>query len=275
MRHLIYFLGLLILVLTSSCNQSVNEQNNNSEVIYGSKPYARYWWFASEIRKEDVKSNLDYLKSNGFGGVELAFVYPLNAFDPSDTTYTSRYEWLSTDWKNIVDFTICYADSIGLGCDLTLGTLWPFGDSKVTFDKATQRFGDSNWRQEITRSWEFPQKGYVIDHLTPGNYLPYFNRLIEAFPQPKVNKPQAYFIDSWEVETEYLWCEAFQVDFNRRFGYDIVPLMDSIYEPGNEDYLFDYMSLISDKVLKFYSDFTQNLLTIYQRKTRYQDSTVI
>jgi len=36
------------------------------------KPYTRWWWFASEIRKDDVARQLDWLKERGFGGVEIA-----------------------------------------------------------------------------------------------------------------------------------------------------------------------------------------------------------
>jgi hypothetical protein len=236
--------------------------NNNQSFSLNSKPYTRYWWFASEIKKEDVKYNLDWLKSHGFGGVELAWVYPLNRFNPEDTTYTPRQEWLSPEWQEIVEYTIRYADSIGLGCDLTLGTLWPFGDSYVTFDQATQKYGDPTWRQVITRSWEHPKPGYVIDHLTPKNYLPYFNRMIKAFPRPGTHLAQSYFIDSWEVETEKLWCDGFDSDFISAFGYDITPHMDSIYNPSNHRYLYDYMTLISDKVLGFYSDFDSSLNSV-------------
>jgi hypothetical protein len=224
-----------------------------------SKPYTRYWWFASMIKEEDVKFNLDWLKSNGFGGVEVAWVYPLNRFNKNDTSYTPRQEWLSPEWQKIVDFTILYADSIGLGCDLTFGTLWPFGDTKVTFDQATQKFGDSKWRQEITRSWEHPKSGYVIDHLTKKNYQPYFDRLMNAFPKPKTKIQQSYFIDSWEVETEKLWSEDFSNDFFNRFGYKIDNYMDSIYSPKNKHQLYDYTSLLSDKVLEFYKNYTDIL----------------
>lgn len=232
-----------------------------------SKPYARYWWFASTIKKEDVRYNLDWLKANGFGGVELAWVYPLNRFNPDDTTYTPRQEWLSPEWNKIVDFTVRYADSAGLGCDLTFGTLWPFGDSHVTFDQATRRFGDPGWRQVITRSWQHPRSGYVVDHLTPDNYIPYFERLIKAFPRPSTQIPQSYFIDSWEVETEKLWSEGFAEDFRGKYGYDIVPFMDSIYEPVNRQYLYDYMKLVSDKVLEFYRlfDSTLNSAGVFSR----------
>ncbi len=70
----------------------------------------------------------------------------VNSLNPLDTTYTPRQEWLSRDWNKIVESAICYADSIGLGCDLTFGTLWPFGDSYVPFEEATQRYGDPEWR---------------------------------------------------------------------------------------------------------------------------------
>jgi hypothetical protein len=34
-----------------------------------SKPYTRWWWFASIIKKEDIVDQLDWLKKNNFGGV--------------------------------------------------------------------------------------------------------------------------------------------------------------------------------------------------------------
>ncbi len=251
------FSTLLFITLITAISCSV--ANRKSATSASSKPYTRYWWFASTIKKEDVRYNLNWLKENGFGGVEIAWVYPLNRFNPKDTTYTPRQEWLSSEWRYIVDYTIRYADSIGLGCDLTFGTLWPFGDSYVTADQATRRYGDPEWRQVITRSWEHPESGYVIDHLTPANYLPYFERLIKAFPRPESSIPQSYFIDSWEVETEKLWSEGFSDDFYLRFGYDITPFMDSIYEPRRSRHLYDYMSLVSEKVLNFYRDFDSTL----------------
>jgi hypothetical protein len=259
---------VLFLLLSVSCDNasktredkgSQNPALSPSPFALSSKPYARYWWFASVIKEEDVRFNLDWLKANGFGGVEVAWVYPLNRFNKNDTSYTPRQEWLSSDWTKIVDYTIRYADSIGLGCDLTFGTLWPFGDTYVTFEQATQHYGDPEWRQQIRLSWQHPKVGYVIDHLSQNNYQPYFNRLLKAFPRPDIKSPQAYFIDSWEVETEKLWCEGFDRDFQARFGYDIIPFMDSVYRPGYGQYLYDYMTLVSDKVLKFYADYDSTI----------------
>ena len=250
---------IIFILLTNMC---IDKRNPNRRFETHSKPYTRYWWFASMIQEEDIRFNLDWLKENGFGGIELAWVYPLNRFNPEDTSYTPRQEWLSAEWTQIVNYTVRYADSIGLGCDLTLGTLWPFGDTKVTFEQATRRYGDPEWRQKIGRSWEHPKVGYVIDHLTPAHYQPYFDRLLKAFPRPETGIKQAYFIDSWEVETEKLWCEGFDSIFEQRFGYDIKPYMNTLYEPENSRYLYDYMCLISDKVLQFYHDFDSTLHTV-------------
>jgi hypothetical protein len=154
-----------------------------------------------------------------------------------------------------VAYTISCADRLGLGCDLTLGTLWPFGDSAVPFSQATRRYGDPGWRQKIARSWEYPKEGYVVDHLNPHDYLPYLERLLKAFPRPITKIPQSYFVDSWEVETRGLWTKGLERDFERRYGYDIRDHMATIYEPQQAPYLYDYMALISDKVIEFYRNF--------------------
>ena len=123
------------------------------EFYKDSKPYTRWWWFASEIDKRSVADNLIWLKNNGFGGVEIAWVYPLNRMNKDTINYTPRQEWLSRDWSEVVSYAKKCADSLGLGCDFTFGTLWPFGDSKVPFDEATMNMTDNNWRQDITASW--------------------------------------------------------------------------------------------------------------------------
>ena len=82
------------------------------------KPYTRWWWFASEIQKEDVKYQLEWLKEQGFGGVEIAWVYPMEG----DST-VARTKWLSPEWAEPVNYAKQVADSLGLGCDFTYATL--------------------------------------------------------------------------------------------------------------------------------------------------------
>jgi len=265
MKKLIFgAIGLLIFTL-GSCTRSTKSNKGAvadervSPIESISKPYARYWWFASEIKKEDVQFNLDWLKENGFGGVEIAWVYPHNSRDKRlGSTYTPRQEWLSPEWQDVVSYAISYADSLGLACDLTMGTLWPFGDSHVSYEQASQKYGEEE-RQMIKRSWEYPKSGYVVDHLNEENYMPYFHRLLDSFPDPKTQIPHSYFIDSWEVETEKLWAEGFKEEFMHSYQYDISPFMDSLYSGNNEEQLYDYMKLISQKAIKFYENFDQVL----------------
>lgn len=267
-------LPLLLAMVISGLNpdicfsQSAPVNNNNlHSMLTTSKPFTRYWWFASMIKKEDVRYNLNWLKDNGFGGVELAWVFPLNRSNKQmDQSYTPRQEWLSPEWQEIVSYTISYADSIGLACDMTMGTLWPFGDSYVPYEQAAQKFGVKE-RQKITASWEYPKEGYVIDHLNSSNYMPYFNRLLDSFPHPRTRLSQSYFIDSWEVETEKMWAEGFRENFEERYKYDITPYMDSIYIPANKDYLYDYSKLVSEKVIRFYKNFDEVLggMNIFSR----------
>ena len=252
------FLFLLSCSASNNKADKINDRNSLNPLELTSKPFARYWWFASIIKKEDIRYNLDWLKENGFGGVEIAWVYPLNRFNPSDTTYTPRQEWLSREWSDIVEFAVSYCDSIGLESSLTFGTLWPFGDSFVPFEQATQRFGDPKWRQVINRSWEHPKSGYVIDHLTRENYLPYFNRLLNAFPRPGTKLPQSYFIDSWEVETEHLWTDGFDKDLKRNLAMMLLLTWIQYIHPGIADNYMIICVLYPKRLLLFIKTLMSN-----------------
>ena len=255
---------LCSILMVTSCVDSGEHSDEHAQHSAGSldvisKPYARYWWFASEVQEADVRFNLEWLKANGFGGVELAWVYPRNAMDRRlDTAYTPRQEWLSPEWRHIVEFAQRYADSIGLACDITMGTLWPFGDSQVGYEQATQQFGSTE-RQTITKSWEYPLSGYVVDHLDSSKYMPYFRRMLAHIPVKQRTLPQAIFVDSWEVHSENLWADGFSEDFIETYGYDISPLMESLYRVENKQHLYDYMKLLSSRVVSFYEDYDRLL----------------
>ena len=68
----ISLIALLVLTVIS-CNQEqtkpIDEQPN--EFYPNSKPCTRWWWFATEIKKPDIKYQLDWAKENNFGGVEV------------------------------------------------------------------------------------------------------------------------------------------------------------------------------------------------------------
>ncbi|MFW5705693.1 MAG: glycosyl hydrolase, partial [Bacteroidota bacterium] len=117
--------GITISLL--SCNGSHQGLSDHPGLYYpDSKPLTRWWWFASEIQKEDVRHQLEWLKENEFGGVEIAFVYPQGG-----DTSAPRYRFLGEEFREITSFTKNLCDSLGLYCDFTFGSLWPFGGSFV------------------------------------------------------------------------------------------------------------------------------------------------
>ena len=116
-----------------------------------SRPYTRWWWLGGPFRQEDIVYQLDWLNANGFGGVELAWL---------DPTWQGRHgrprpgrTGSVAEWSELVGFTKRYADEIGLGCDLTFGSCWPFGGSVVSPDDALQTLTGLS-TQRLYGSWE-------------------------------------------------------------------------------------------------------------------------
>ena len=266
MKPIILLLILIfVLSITSSlpAQKIISDKNldvkDKIEYFKDSKPWTRWWWFASVIDKESVRYNLTWLKDNGFGGVEIAWVYPLNRMNKDTINYMPRQEWLSEEWSNIVAYAKICADSLGLGCDFTFGTLWPFGDSKVPFDEATMNMIDKNWRQDITASWEYPKKGYVIDHLNKKAFYNYGARVGDALKPALSGNMSGLFCDSWEVETKYLTTFGFEDVFKKRYGYNLLSNKDSLYSNNifDKNARYDYMKLLSEYVIEeFYKPFT-------------------
>src|SRR5262249_36730852 len=86
-----------------------------------SKPYTRWWWLAGPFRREDIRLQLAWLRSNGFGGVELAWLRPSWMGDAEP-----GIDWLGPEWSDLVAFTKREADRLRLGFDFTVGSCWPF-----------------------------------------------------------------------------------------------------------------------------------------------------
>jgi hypothetical protein len=212
-----------------------------------SKPYTRWWWFAGPIRSADVRAQLDWLQQNGFGGVEIAWVYPQPGAQPGPA-------WQSAEWTAAVADARQYADHIGLGCDFTFGTSWPFGDSQTPVADASRDFNGLS-AQRLEKSWELPLEGYLINHLDRHALEHYAARMGRALAPALQGAPSALFCDSWEVLPEGLWTEGFAEAFQQRFGYDIQPCMPTLNEHPDERY--DYRKLLADVVLdEFYRPYT-------------------
>lgn len=225
-------------------------QGSAPTVYRDGRPYTRWWWFAGSVTEEGIRHQLRWLQQNGFGGVEVAFVYSLD-----DTP--ARPPWLSPEWSRLTAIAKRTADELGLGCDFTFGTLWPFGDSQVgEADGAWTFTGPSE--QRIRRSWEQPAAppSRVVNHLDRRAFERYAARVGGGLSDALRGRPSALFCDSWEVETQGLWSPGLEVEFQARFGYDLRPFMAGLDQ--HPDVRYDYRRFIADVIVReFYRPFTE------------------
>ena len=207
------------------------------------RPYTRWWWFSNAMRTEDIRTQLDWVKRSGFGGVEIAWLYP-----QPDAPRGPAF--LSAEWVSLVEAAKEYADSIGLGCDFTFGASWPFGGTFVPEQDASRNI-DGISPQRLEKSWELPAQGYLINHLDHTALEHYAQHVGSRLSGALSGSTSALFCDSWEVLAEGLWTADFGDAFKARYGYDIEPLMPDLNSHPDERY--DYRKLIAEYALnEFY-----------------------
>ena len=265
--YIIYISCFVFSLVIVGCKRGGKQVNNDTQgesvTLYQSaKPYTRWWWFASEIKKKDVQAQLSWVKEQGFGGVEIAWLYPLYRMNKNITRNTADHPqiWLSEAWTEIVQYAAHCCDSLGLGCDFTVGSGWPFGDSYVKKSDGVQIFGDTAFDQKISFSWEYPVYGRVINHLSKTALLHYAGRIGKALHPALKGSRSTLFCDSWEIKLNAhnkLWTNGFDNLFKTMFNYDIVPYMEKGID-NFPDVRYDYMKCLSKNVIdSFYIPFTE------------------
>lgn len=215
-----------------------------------SRPLTRWWWFAENITTDEIDSQLDWIEAQGFGGVEVAWVYA----GKRGGTIPS---FLGPEWQRLVAHAKRSCDARGLACDFTFGTLWPFGGSMVDAEHASKTY-DGISAQRLNRSWENAEgkpPSYLIDHLDREALQAYADVLERGLLPALEGGRSALFCDSWEVDPAGLWTEGFGAAFQRRYGYDLVPYMSDIDHYPSRRY--DYRRLRGEYALReFYEAYT-------------------
>jgi len=220
---------------------------NGTEIAKrGSKPFVRWWWFADRIEKRDISSQIRWISAQGFGGVEIAWIYPSKNSD-------SPEHFLSEGWADLVLHAYRECVENNLVCDLTFGTLWPFGGSFVP-----PEFASKTWKglssQRLTWSWESAYSDaprFVIDHLKREAFEDYSRHMLAGFKPVleyrntlETAPPSAFFCDSLEVNPDGLWTDDFDERFAERYGYSLLPFMPGIDEDPHRR--FEYRQMISE-----------------------------
>jgi hypothetical protein len=208
----------------------------------------RWWWFGPSQTKPEIERELRQMKAAGIGGVEIQPVYPLSL--------DNNYSYLSAEFLDALRFAAATARELGLRMDVTLGSGWPFGGSKVPITQAAGRlridllsptledgdalianlndrvFTSSRTRQMVKRA-AAGAEGFVLDHYDRSAVDAYLNAVGEPLLQAlAANPPHAIFSDSLEVYGSD-WTPKFLEEFRRRRGYDLAPNLFSL--AGNDE----------------------------------------
>lgn len=260
MKKTIIFVCMAVAVATAmlSCSHRASEP---SDLYQNCKPYTRWWWHAAQIDTNAVRDQLVWMKEHEFGGVEIAWIYPMFC----DST-TPHPDFLSPEWARPVEFAKRCADSLGLGCDFTFGTMWPFADTDLPDGDQTRNYFDSTEIALRPLVWDHPKVARIINHLSKPVFERYAAKMNRALANAYRGSRSGLFVDSWEVETEYLWTPGFAETFMQEHGYDIEPyfrnqsLMNmTTHEIYDHEVFYDYLHTLSGYVLReFYQPFADN-----------------
>jgi hypothetical protein len=113
--------------------KSLFEIFSNPENQY--RPFVRWWWNGNKIENAELARELRILKEAGIGGVEINPIsFPLRTDDMDKPSV----EWLSDEWIELLKFTLEEAKSLGMTCDLLVGTGFPMGSDFLQKEECSQ-----------------------------------------------------------------------------------------------------------------------------------------
>jgi hypothetical protein len=97
----------------------------------------RWWWFGVAVEKPEILRELEQMKADGIGGVELAFEYPQTLNDPAQGL--ENLPFLSPAMLDAVTYAQSEGRRLGLRVDVTLCSGWPYGGPSTTLANAAAR----------------------------------------------------------------------------------------------------------------------------------------
>ncbi|MDT7815555.1 MAG: hypothetical protein QOJ42_5471 [Acidobacteriaceae bacterium] len=125
------FLGVLLGLLPAQAQTALDKlQADFANPPAGAKPMMRWWWFGLAVEKPEIRREMEQMKADGIGGVELAFVYPQVLDDPAKGLVNEPF--LSGPMLDKVGYAASEGRRLGLRVDVTLGSGWPYGGPATT-----------------------------------------------------------------------------------------------------------------------------------------------
>ncbi len=128
--------------------QATNHRSQSSQY----RPWVRWWWNGDKVEASEIVRELHVLKEAGIGGVEINPIeFPSKRCD--DLSIPSL-TWLSDEWIEALGMALREAKSLGMGCDLLVGSGWPFGTETLPMEDHAQVM--------LTYAIPLPQKDFQM-----------------------------------------------------------------------------------------------------------------
>ncbi|QNI38640.1 glycoside hydrolase [Edaphobacter sp. 4G125] len=132
---MVFAVALGTLGASSLCAQSIDQVRHEFVAPPNdAKPMVRWWWFGPAVTKEEIAREIQQMHEGGFGGFELASVYPLALDDPQKGVRNLPYG--SPEMVEMLQYAQQQGRALGMRADLTLGSGWPFGGPHISIDQA-------------------------------------------------------------------------------------------------------------------------------------------
>ena len=126
------FAGSLPESTASGSSAGLYELFRNPALHY--RPFVRWWWNGNKVEEAELIRELQLLREAGIGGVEINPVRFPSRFEGDDLGKPSL-QWLSDEWIGMLQVVFAEAKSLGMICDLIVGSGWPFGAEYLKEDE--------------------------------------------------------------------------------------------------------------------------------------------
>ena len=141
MKRATHFLLIGIILLLCQCQP--RHDGPSTEQLYAEfrqpaseyRPFVRWWWNGDKVEADELVRELRLLKEADIGGVEIN---PIAFPTYCDSLGKASLPWLSPEWIDMLKVCFDEADSLGMTCDLLVGSGWPFGAEFLKEDERAQ-----------------------------------------------------------------------------------------------------------------------------------------
>ena len=202
---------MLLLAALSLCQCTQKDLPPTHEQLYASfrqppseyRPFVRWWWNGDKVEANELVRELRLLKEAGIGGVEIN---PIAFPSYCDSIGKPSLKWLSPEWIDMLQVCFNEADSLGMTCDLLVGSGWPFGAEFLEEDERAQIV--VNYAESVTGPKTLTiLRDSLCSKAMPKVSSPYKGNtkelmLLRLYPNPASNVDD--YMEVWQ-KVPYLW----------------------------------------------------------------------